>query len=160
MKANIFLTATMTMLLVSAAQASAAGIPSSFESRDPDRAAIETLLATYTKAVSEKDQRLFETLLLDKNIPFSGVGAASNSAVTLGSIENYDGFRKGVFEGPAFKQTFQDIHIAQDGNLAQVSLVFKNTSADGSSWGWKTMQLLKVDGQWKIASEFYTGHRL
>jgi len=39
-----------------------------------------------------------------------------------------------------------------------VSLVFVNTSPQGSSWGWKTMQLLKVSGQWKIASEFYTGH--
>jgi hypothetical protein len=39
-----------------------------------------------------------------------------------------------------------------------VSLVFVNTSPDGSSWGWKTMQLLKVSSQWKIASEFYTGH--
>jgi hypothetical protein len=24
--------------------------------------------------------------------------------------------------------------------------------------GWKTLQRLKVNGPWKIASEFYTGH--
>jgi hypothetical protein len=50
------------------------------------------------------------------------------------------------------------VHIQQDGLLAQVSLVFVNSTAQGDTWGWKTMQLLKVAGQWKIASEFYTGH--
>jgi hypothetical protein len=74
--------------------------------------------------------------------------------------QNYEGFRKQVFEGPLFTQTFRDVHIQQDGPLANVSLVFVNSSADGSSWGWKTMQLLKIDGRWKIASEFFTGHRL
>ena len=48
--------------------------------------------------------------------------------------------------------------ISQDGVLADVSLVFINTTANGSSWGWKTLQLLKVNGQWKIASEFFTTH--
>jgi len=70
------------------------------------------------------------------------------------------GSRKEVFEGPPFTQIFRDVYIQQDGPLANVSLVFVNSSADGSSWGWKTMQLLKIDGRWKIASEFFTGHRL
>jgi hypothetical protein len=26
------------------------------------------------------------------------------------------------------------------------------------AWGWKTLQLLKIAGQWKIASGFYTSH--
>ncbi len=77
----------------------------------------------------------------------------------VGGTQNYADFRKGVFQGEPFTQRFQDVDIRQDGALAQVSLMFVNTDAEGSSWGWKTLQLLKVGGTWKIASEFYTGHR-
>lgn len=133
--------------------------PSRFASTGADRSAIEKLLDTYTRAVSTKDQALFETLLLGKDIPFSDVDSAVKGKGAEGSTRRYEAFRHGVFDGPAFTQKFQDVHIAQDGPLADVSLVFVNTSKEGSSWGWKTLQLLKVDGQWKIASEFYTGHR-
>ena len=129
-------------------------IPPGFESVGNDRKAIDALLGNYTKAVSSKDQALFETLLLNKQTTFSDV----SSAIAAKEAAHYDSFRKGVFDGPAFTQRFQDIHVAQDGPLADVSLVFVNTSAKGVSWGWKTLQLLKVEGKWKIASEFYTGH--
>jgi Putative lumazine-binding len=128
--------------------------PPSFDSVGDDRRAIDALLSSYTKAVSSKDQALFETLLLNKQITFSDV----SSAIAAKEAAHYESFRKAVFGGPAFTQRFQDIHVAQDGPLADVSLVFVNTSAKGMSWGWKTLQLLKVEGQWKIASEFYTGH--
>jgi hypothetical protein len=137
-----------------------AGVPpasSNFESTGVDRAAIEALLDTYTRAVSTKNQALFETLLLDKDIPFSDVDSSVKGAGAAGT-RRYDSFRRAVFGGQAFTQKFQNVHIAQDGPLADVSLVFVNTSAGESSWGWKTLQLLKVDGHWKIASEFYTGH--
>jgi hypothetical protein len=133
-------------------------VPASFESRGADRQAIETLLANYTKAVSTKNQRLFETLLLSKAIPFSGVpfsGPAEGNGPQTG---NYEGFRNAVFEGAPFTQRFQNVHIDQDGPLAQVSLVFVNTTESGSSWGWKTMQLVKIGTTWRIAAEFFTGH--
>jgi len=133
-------------------------IPSSFASTGAERQAIETLLDAYTRAVSTKDQTLFETLLLNKDIPFSDVDSAVKAQGAERGTRHYESFRRGVFGGPPFTQKFQDVHIAQDGPLAEVSLVFVNTSAQGSSWGWKTLQLLKVAGQWKIASEFYTGH--
>ena len=142
--------------LVSAA---AMPVPSSFESTGDDRKAIETLLQSYTKAVSTKDEALFESLLLNKDIPFSDASSAIAANGAAGGTQHYGGFRKGVFEGPPFTQRFQDVHIEQDGPLANVSLVFVNTSPQGTSWGWKTLQLLKVGGQWKIASELYTaGH--
>jgi hypothetical protein len=133
-------------------------IPASFESTGDDRKAIEALLETYTNAVSHKDERLFETLLLNREIPFSDVTSAVKANGAPGGTEHYESFRKGVFEGPPFTQRFEDVHIGQDGLLASVSLVFVNTSPQGSGWGWKTLQLLKVGGHWKIASEFYTGH--
>ncbi|MGH8145695.1 MAG: nuclear transport factor 2 family protein [Rhodanobacteraceae bacterium] len=132
-------------------------IPAHFDSTGNDRAAIEALLATYTQAVSTRNQVLFETLLLDKSIPFSSVPA---TGWTSGAgTSNYEAFRKAVFEGPPFTQRFKGIRIEQDGNLATVTLVFINTRPQGESWGWKTLQLLKVDGTWKIASEFYTSHK-
>ena len=97
--------------------------------------------------------------MLFRSIPFSDVDSALTAKGAEGGTRHYESFRRGVFEGPAFTQKFQDVHVAQDGPLADVSLVFVNTSPQGSSWGWKTLQLLKVDGRWKIASEFYTGHR-
>lgn len=140
------------------AQAPAPRPASSFDSVGNDRQAIEALLDTYTRAVSTKDQALFETLLLDKDIPFSDVDSATRGGDGERGTRHYEAFRHGVFDGPPFAQRFQDVHIAQDGALAQVSLVFVNSSAQGSSWGWKTLQLLKTAGRWKIASEFYTGH--
>jgi len=139
-------------LLLLMASARATPIPAGFDSTGEDRRAIEALLNTYTTAVSTKNQALFETLLLNKSIPFSGVPTAD------GATQNYERFRKGVFEGAPFKQTFENERIQQDGPLAQVSLVFVNSDARGSTWGWKTLQLLKISGHWKIASEFYTGH--
>lgn len=139
------------------AAAIAAPAPASFAATGADRIAIEMLLATYTRAVSTKDQPLFETLLLNPAVPFAGV---PDGGVKLeAEVRDYAGFSRRVFKGPAFTQRFQDVRIAQDGGLADVTLIFVNTRADGSSsWGWKTMQLLKVAGHWKIASEFFTGH--
>jgi hypothetical protein len=81
--------------------------------------------------------------------------SANSVAVVIGDL------RKAIEEdahAPVHTQRFRNIHIEQDGALANVSLVFVNTTARGAAWGWKTLQLLKVEGQWKIASEFYTAH--
>ena len=138
--------------------AAAEPILATFESTGEDRKAIEALLNSYTEAVSNKNQALFESLLLNKEIPFSDAASAIKANGAERGTQRYESFRQAVFEGPAFTQRFQDVHIQQDGPLANVSLVFVNSSAQGSNWGWKTLQLLKVDGHWKIASEFYTGH--
>jgi hypothetical protein len=144
--------------MTSASPAPAQPIPVKFESVGSDRAAILDILNTYTKAVSTRDQALFETLLLNTSIPFSRATAAIEAGASENGARNYEAFRKGVFEGSPFTQRFQDIRIDQDGPLAAVSLVFVNTSETGSNWGWKTLQLLRIDGHWKIASEFYTSH--
>ncbi len=133
-------------------------MPIRFESTRQDHAAIETLLDNYAKAVSSKDKSLFESLLLNMDVPFSDAASAARARGAEGGTQHYNSFEKGVFEGPPFKQRFRDIHIDQDGVLAAVRLVFVNTSAKGTSWGWKVLHLLKIEGNWKIASEFYTGH--
>jgi hypothetical protein len=160
MKLSTIIAATLLVVspALSLAQASSPPTSSNFESTGEDRAAIETLLETYAHAVSTKNQALFETILLNKEIPFSDVYSATKSNGAVGSTSNYDRFRRGVFSGEPFTQKFQNVHIAQDGLLADVSVVFVNKTADETSWGWKTLQLLKVGGHWKIASEFYTGH--
>ena len=144
--------------LLSATPLSATPTPRRFDSTGEDKAAIAKLLHTYTEAVSSKNQNLFESLLLNKDIPFSEASSAIKAGVVSHGTQNYEGFRESVFEGPPFTQRFQDVHIDQDGPLAAVSLVFINESPGGSSWGWKALQLLKIKGQWKIASEFFTGH--
>ena len=149
---------TRAALLLLIASSHAAPIPASFDSTGEDRRAIETLLSTYTTAVSTKNQALFESLLLNKKIPFSGVPTGNQALAADGATQNYERFRQGVFAGAPFQQRFEHVRIQQDGPLAQVSLVFVNSDSQGSTWGWKTMQLLKVAGHWKIASEFYTGH--
>ncbi|MET0246015.1 MAG: nuclear transport factor 2 family protein [Sphingomonas sp.] len=148
-----------TALSLAAGPASVQRIPADFASVGEDRRAIEALLATYTRAVSTKDQALFETLLLSRDIPFSGIGAALPADGNAAGLANYERFRKGVFEGRPFTQRFRQVRIEQDGALANVRLVFVNSAADGQSWGWKTLQLVKAGGRWKIASEFYTSHK-
>ena len=133
-------------------------IPVKFKGNSADRQAIQALLDAYTRAVSTKDRQLFETLLLNQSIPFTSVDAAVGAADREDGSRNYARFRAGVFEGEPFIQRFRDIHIEQDGALASVTLVFVNTRQGLSSWGWKTLHLLKVKGAWKIASEFYTTH--
>ena len=159
MKALPRLAATLLVAIAaSATHAATTPIPPSFDATGADRQSIEALLDTYTRAVSTKDETLFETILLNKDIPFSDVGSAIKAGNAAAGTHHYDSFREGVFAGAPFTQKFQDVHIAQDGPLAQVQLVFVNTAEGQSSWGWKTLQLLKVGGRWKIASEFYTGH--
>ncbi|MGI4876750.1 MAG: hypothetical protein ACRYG4_04625 [Janthinobacterium lividum] len=153
---RLTLPAIGAMLMAGPLSAQTAPASSSYESVGDDRRAINALLDTYTKAVSTKDEALFETLLLNKEIAFSDVQTAVQRGSTVGGTHNYEAFRNGVFGGAPFRQSFKDIVIHQDGPLAQVSLVFVNTDAAGSSSGWKTLQLLKVAGRWKIASEFYT----
>jgi hypothetical protein len=153
-----FIPLLLAAMALPPADAQAMPIPTRFDSIGADREAIGAVLDTYTKAVSTKDEALFETLLLNTAIPFSGVGSGDVSSDAAGALAQYPAFREDVFHGAPFTQRFQDIHITQDGPLASVSLVFVNTSPQGSSWGWKTLQLLKVAGRWKIASEFYTGH--
>lgn len=133
-------------------------VPITFESRGADKQAIEALLGTYTKAVSTKDQTLFETLLLNKEIPFSGVPLSITTDTGGSRTSNYEDFCKAVFKGAPFDQHFERVHIEQDGPLAHVSLVFVNTLENEVSWGWKTIQLVKIGGGWRIAAEFFTGH--
>lgn len=125
-----------------------------------DRVAIEQLLATYTRSVTNRDEAAFESLLLDKNIPFASTGiVGTNGDAAAIDTRRYAGFNAAVFHSDARrKQTFHNIRIEQDNDLAQVSLDFMNVSTDDGSvsYGWKLLQLLKVRGQWKIASELYT----
>jgi len=143
--------------LVTATQGYAAPGSERLDSVGADRAAIDKLLSEYTAAVSTQDQQRFEVLLLNKSIPFSDADAAASANGAEHGTQNYEQFRKSVFEGPAFHQRFQNVRVQQAGALAQVSLVFINTTSTESSAGWKTMQLLKTGGQWKIVSEFFTG---
>jgi ketosteroid isomerase-like protein len=130
-----------------------------------DRQAIEQVLATYTKSVSDGDEKAFSALLLSDQIPFSSTQGMNLDGAHSSHVEtrHYAAFRESVFEsGIHYTQHFYNIHIEQDGVLAQASLDFVTqvTGSDKGGYGWKVLQLLKVGGQWKIASEFYTAHPL
>jgi hypothetical protein len=127
-----------------------------------DRMAIEQLLATYTRSVTNRDEATFEKLLLNPDISFAASGIVKSAGDTSQiDTRRYAGFKAGVFHGTGrFRQTFHNIRIEQDNELAQVSLDFMNVDATSHdvSYGWKVLQLLKVHGEWKIASEFFTGY--
>jgi hypothetical protein len=126
------------MFLVPPCSPAAIGAPEILASSSQDRRDIEALLAAYTGAVSTKDQALFETLLLSKDIPFSYVDAHTAKVAHDGTA-HYESFCKDVFQGRPFTQTFKNVNIEQDGNLANVRLIFTNKDATSSSWGWKTL---------------------
>ena len=138
---------------------------SQHESSAEDRRAIEKLLDTYTSSVTNDDQAAFEAQLLDDQVPFSGTyeftapGAEGKPVVT----RHYENFRKPVFEsGKRYTEHFYNVHIDQDGTLAQVSLDFitQETKSGRGVYGWKTLQLLKIQGQWKISSVLFTAKAL
>jgi ketosteroid isomerase-like protein len=126
-----------------------------------DTAAIERVLRAYTTSVSTADEATFESLLLNEEVPFTStdelVAAGANAPKV--DTRRYSRFRKSVFENAVqYTQHFYNVHIQQDGDLAQVSLDFvtKAVKKGGGGFGWKTLQLVKIKGQWKIASEIYT----
>jgi hypothetical protein len=138
---------------------------SQHETSVADRQAIEKLLDTYTTSVTNGDEAAFEALLLDDQVAFSGTyeftksGADGVRVVT----QHYRRFRESIFaSGKRYTQHFYNVHIDQDGILAQVSLDFitQETKTGRGGYGWKTIQLLKIRGHWKIASEFYTANAL
>ncbi|WP_431265912.1 nuclear transport factor 2 family protein [Roseateles chitinivorans] len=126
-----------------------------------DQTLIHQLLAQYTSSVNEGDAKRFESLLLDLNIPFSGVSKDFGASAGLASVQNYQGFKQALFgSANRYKQRHSNIKIEQVGLLAQVSLDYETALQQEpySGKGWKVLHLLKVGGQWKIASEFYVGY--
>ena len=101
--------------------------------------------------MTQGDKKSFEALLLNDEVPFSStdelVAPHANGAAV--DTRRYSRFRKAVFEsGNPYSQQFFNVHIEQDGDLAQVSLDFVTTrvKTGKSSFGWKTLQLLKSQG--------------
>ncbi len=160
MRGTAFLTLA-ALFVAFPALAAAPAYLSQHETSADDLAAIQTLLTTYTTAVTNHDEAAFETLLLNEAVPFSGVtGKLGAGAATPPDTQRYSDFRKSIFApGARYSQQFYNVQIQQDGSLAQVALDFvtKDEASGQAGYGWKTLQLLKVQGHWKIASEFYTG---
>jgi hypothetical protein len=152
----------VVLVALHSSRTSAFMTPDSWNSPSADeRRRIDALLDTYTSSVSDGDPQRFESQLLDLKIPFAGVWSELAAPAHLNTVQDYAGFRKSIFEsGKQFKQRFSNIKIEQVGPVAQVSLDYetalKDAAYDGK--GWKVMHLLKVDGRWKIASEFFTRH--
>jgi hypothetical protein len=134
---------------------------SQHQTNGDDIRAIEKLLETYTTSVTNADQAAFEALLLNEEVPFSSTDELVTPRAGDQSIDTrrYQRFRKAVFDsGVRYTQRFYNVRIQQDGDLAQVSLDFitKETQSGRGGFGWKSLQLLKSQGHWKIASEIYT----
>ena len=135
------------------------------EAAAEDRAAIERLLDAYRAAVKAGDEAGFAALLLDERVPFLSVDAVRLGQAAARDVDDqrYADFRHAVFgSGKHYEQRFDNVRIQQDGALAQVSLDFVTVAAgtQQGGYGWKTLELLKVAGGWRIASEFYTAYGL
>ncbi|BDU22573.1 nuclear transport factor 2 family protein [Dyella sp. GSA-30] len=130
-----------------------------------DQRAIRDLLATYTRAVSTSDEAAFASILLNEQIPFFSTDglARRDASQPPPDTRQYQDFRDAVFRSHQhLTQRFYNVRIEQDGELAAVSLDFVTllTGTQRGSYGWKTLQLIKVGGTWKIASEFYSAYSL
>jgi hypothetical protein len=149
------------MLATGLATAAMADTPSSAaaSAASTDEAAISQLISNYPRFVMNRNQKGFESLLLDKDIPFSSV-SAHNPITGSAGLRHYEQFRQAIFGGTyKYRQTFSNVKIDRTGPLAQVSLTFTVERLDGKGetyTGWKVLQLVKTNGAWKIASELYT----
>lgn len=160
--------ALLSVFLMASYAAGAADVMPAYlgrhETNEADRQAIEHVLETYTQSVNTGDRARFESILLDPDIPFSSADAATRpDDKGLLSTRHYADFKAAVFDsGERFDQRFYNVRIEQDGDLAQVALDFvtlRKGSGRGGH-GWKVLHLLKVRGDWKIASEFYTARAI
>jgi len=138
---------------------------SQHETHADDIRAIRKLLTTYTTSVTNGDEAAFETLLLNDQVPFSSTNELVDPKADAHAVDTrrYSRFRQAIFaSGVRYTQQFYNVHIEQDGVLAQVSLDFVTKEAESGrgGYGWKVLQLLKIRGQWKIVSELYTAHSL
>ena len=134
------------------------------ESSNSEHLAIGKVLETYHAAVTQRDETLFLTTLIDKDIPFFSVGDSGNvdPELTPAKRQNYNSFSQGIFHSDErYRQTFERIQISQEGALATASLYFTTYRlvTGGTTRGWKTLQLVKAGAEWKIVSEIYTAHR-
>jgi hypothetical protein len=146
-----------------AASAQNRGAPaflSQHASRPEDLRAIEDVLAAYPRAVTAGDPAGFESLLLNTTIAFTSTDELTkNGGSRATDLQLYPRFRKAVFEsGRRYTQRFFNVRVQQDGDLAEASLDFitQDPQSGRGAFGWKCLQLLKVEGRWKIASEIYT----
>ncbi|RUL62189.1 hypothetical protein EKH79_14960 [Dyella dinghuensis] len=155
-------------LLSAFSAASAQDIPAvvGMHQNDPaEKQAIEHVLSIYTTSFSNGDEAAFSSILLNDQVPFSSTAELHLDKAEPAHLQTsrYARFKQAVFEsGKHYQQQFYHVRIEQDGALAQVSLDFVTRDADnhGGGYGWKSLTLLKVNGQWKIASEFYTVYPL
>jgi len=162
---GLALLAATTPLPGAAAQEAPPAYLSQHETHADDIQAIQKLLTTYTTSVTNGDEAAFEALLLNDQVPFSSTGELVGPQADTEHVDTrrYSGFRQAIFaSGVQYTQQFYNVHIEQDGVLAQVSLDFvtKDAKSGRGGYGWKVLQLLKAQGQWKIASEFYTARSL
>lgn len=128
-----------------------------------DLEAIRRLLASYTRAVTDGNRAAFEALLLSTDIPFASVADLQESGGGPPDTRQYARFRADIFDsGIRYIQRFHNVRIEQDGTLANVTLDFVtvDTDAGRGGYGFKVLQVVKVGGAWKIASEFFTGRPL
>ena len=158
-------------LLLASMAASAIAVPpapaafAGHAAKPDDDAAIRHLLDAYRAAVKNGDEAAFAALLLDEHVPFLAVqtSALVKANAERVDVQRYADFRTAVFgSARRYEQRFDNVRILQDGALAQVSLDFVTVDAgtDQGGYGWKTLELLKVAGGWRIASEFYTAYPL
>ncbi len=162
------LSATTLAAVVSTAMAvppAPAAFAGHHEPTAEDGAAIQRLLDAYRAAVKAGDEAAFAALLLDDKVPFLAVrtDALGRTAAADVDLARYADFRSAIFgTAQRYEQRFDNVRIAQDGALAQVSLDFVTVDAgtDRGGYGWKTLELLKVGGRWRIASEFFTAYPL
>jgi aryl-alcohol dehydrogenase-like predicted oxidoreductase len=162
---NFLAAAVLLLATASLAAQEAPSFLSSHHSSPEDKQAIEQVLSAYTNSVSTGDEKTFAALLLDEKIPFMATSSLDGGDAGGKRLDTrqYDDFRQAVFaSGKKYEQHFYHVRIEQDGKLAQASLDFvtKESKSQKGTYGWKVLQFLKVDGAWKIASEFYTAYSL
>lgn len=133
---------------------------------DPaEKRAIEQVLSLYAASLSKGDEATFSSILLNDQVPFSSTTELHLDKAEPAHLQTsrYAQFKRSVFEsGKHYQQQFYHVRIEQDGALAQASLDFvtKDAQTHDGGYGWKSLTLLKVNGQWKVASEFYTVYPL
>jgi ketosteroid isomerase-like protein len=169
--------AALAAMFIAAAGAQAAAPPSYIGQRTAtpeDTRAIEKVIDDFKAAIKTKNGQLLTSLMVDENLLWASppppqvmkdfeAKHPEIKGIPDGALRGFRGFRDFIVSSKApVEEKFYNVRITQDANLAWVMFDYEFVEDNRTgNYGVETWQMMKnADGQWKIASVFWSTHMM
>jgi ketosteroid isomerase-like protein len=137
-----------------------------------DTQAINKVIDDFKAAIKTRDVQLLTSLMMNENLLWASPPPPQVMKAFLQKHPEVKGFPEGAFQGfrgfrdfiasskVPVEEKFYNVRITQDANLAWVMFDYEFVEGGRTTnYGVETWQMMKdADGQWKIASVFWSTH--